>query len=378
MGHAKTLGLVALAVAGSMAFAGGAQAVTLTSPAGTQLGVGTEIHAVSEGHTVLDGSLTVECESTVSGEIDAIVNEIPTGEIDALTFEECTNKRTVTVLDPGSFEIHTAEEGTSGIGTLTSSGAKVTVLAHLPFNITIHCIYTTNETDIGRVTDSANTGGTPKLHIDTAPIERESTDFGCGSTSEWTGSYKFTSPDFLEIENVPGTTLTAPAGETLGVGAELHAENSFEVFFDFQLSVICKSSTLEGEVTDAGGTGTAVTAAVTQLTFEECGTGTVMAIAPGSLEVHAADKGNGTLTWLGGKITWLTHLPFGTTMHCIFSAKTSHLGTLTSSENEEGQTAKVDAEALMQRESTDFGCSTSIGEMTAIYTFTAPDYLDVD
>jgi hypothetical protein len=167
---------------------------TLTAPEGTPIPEATTVEAASEGSTTLDGSLTITCEkSTVKGKVTSKGGN--SGPIESLTFSEC-GTRTVTVLKGGTFTIDFA---TGPDGTLTSDEAETTVLAHLPFSITTHCIYFTEDTDIGRVTGSASTG-TATLHIDSAPIQRRSTDFGCGSTSEWTGSYKFTSPDYLDVD----------------------------------------------------------------------------------------------------------------------------------------------------------------------------------
>jgi hypothetical protein len=77
----------------------------------------------------------------------------------------------------------------------------VTLVAHLPFSITAHCVYFIEDTDIGRLTASGNLShGTPTLHIDSAPIQSRSTDFGCGSTSEWTGSYTVDTPMYMDID----------------------------------------------------------------------------------------------------------------------------------------------------------------------------------
>jgi hypothetical protein len=388
MRHTKTLGLAASALTVLLALTGSAQATILTSPAGTQLGVGAQIHAASEGHTVLDGSLTVECESTVTGEIDEIVNEIPTGAIDELTFDECTNKRTATVLDPGSFEIHTAEEE-SGNGTLTSDGTEVTVLAHLPFSITTHCIFFTENTDIGRVTGSATTEGTATLHIDSAPIERRSTDFGCGSTSEWTGSYEFTSPDFLDIENAPKTTLTSPAGKVLGLGAKFHASakpvseeaSAFEIHLGNSSMpyLRCNSATLQGLIEKYNEKG-AIEGPVQELTPQECSLSTVTVVNPGRFEIQKDSEGvegNGILVSSGLEITVLTHLPFSFTMHCIYKTKNPTLGTLEGNKNLEGNTATVNIEAAIFSPATDFFCGQE-PKLTTRFVFSTPDYLDVD
>ena len=72
MKYAKMLGLLAVAAAALMAFAGVASATTLTSPSGTTYT--STIKATSEGTTTLHNSslgIAVSCEeSTVEGKVE--------------------------------------------------------------------------------------------------------------------------------------------------------------------------------------------------------------------------------------------------------------------------------------------------------------------
>lgn len=205
MKYVKMLGLLAMAAAAVMAFVGSASAATLTSPTGTVLGTGTVIKAAAEGVTKLDGSVDVACnESHVEGTVTNAGGGVPTqtveGNITKLEFTGCA-KDTVNVLAGGSLSIHSLGNGN---GTLTSTGAIVTVQLHrtlLGFPITTHCIYVTNNTHIGTVTGSHNTAsGTATLDIDSALIPQEPTDGACGENAEWTGSYEVTEPDPLYID----------------------------------------------------------------------------------------------------------------------------------------------------------------------------------
>jgi hypothetical protein len=205
MKYAKMLGLLALAAAALMAFAGSASAkTTLTDKVGNVVPLKTVLHSENEGVVKLDGPLVIECsKSTVQGETDdyssAATGETLTGEIDELTFEEC-GSRTITVLKRGTLEIHTEKEIANGNGTLTSSGAEITVLAHLPFNVTVHCRFGTEGTDIGQLTGSKNTGKTATLDI-TGKIPVLTPSFACGENpAQWTGSYSVTSPDYLDVD----------------------------------------------------------------------------------------------------------------------------------------------------------------------------------
>jgi hypothetical protein len=190
MKYVKILGLLAVAAAALMAFAASASATTVTTETvGGAIDTTPTIHAVSEGHAVLENSFAnIECASTVEGTVSSHGSGVTTvGGISTLTFTGCTNGWTVTVNAPGSLEIH----WTSGSnGTLTSSGATVTAVLHTFFG-DVTCRYSTNNTHIGTVT-----GGSPSatLHIE-GSIPFHSGGGLCGEgASRWTGSYTTTRP----------------------------------------------------------------------------------------------------------------------------------------------------------------------------------------
>ena len=196
MKYVKMLGLAALAAA-LMAFvvAGTASATTLTGAGGTTLGTGTSIAAENEGTVTLHPPIgDIECKkSSVSGKTSNAGGagvEVE-GAIEALSFTECN--ATVTVLAKGSLKI----KGTgSNNGSLTSSGTEVTVEF-----AGFHCIFKTSNTGLGTVTGSATTGGNATLDI-SATIPRTGGRSGafCGSTAQWTGAYKVTSPSTLNMD----------------------------------------------------------------------------------------------------------------------------------------------------------------------------------
>jgi cytoskeletal protein CcmA (bactofilin family) len=191
MKYVKMLGLLAVAAAALMAFAGTASA-TLTG--------GTTITAESSS-TQLTGSLTVTCtESEVHGDITSNGADHVEGSISTLTFENCGGD-TVDVLAEGSLTL-TDSGGTTG--TVTSTGASVTILTHRPFLGTIHCIYDTNNTHIGTYTESHhNPGGgaheTATIHANSVNLTRTTTSFGCGTHSTWDGTYAVVSPMTQEL-----------------------------------------------------------------------------------------------------------------------------------------------------------------------------------
>ena len=191
MKYVKILGLLAVAAAAMMAFAGTASATTVTSSAGTT----PTIESGAEGHAVLDNPIAkIECASSVSGKVESHGSGVTAkGNIASLTFGSpvgtCTNDWHVTVVSAGSLEIHSLGNGN---GTLTSSGATVEAT-----RFGVNCRYATNNTHIGTVT----AGEHATLHIQ-ASIPFHSGSFLCGSgATSWTGSYKVASPTNLSIDD---------------------------------------------------------------------------------------------------------------------------------------------------------------------------------
>ena len=194
MRYIKMLGLLAIAAAALMAFAGVASATTVTSPSGT-LYTGA-IVAEGEGHTTLHAAngISVSCPGSVSGTSLTHGSSVTAiGNIATLTFgtagAPCTNSDVVHVSALGSLEIHGLG---SGNGTLTSTGTTVNVTD----NTGVDCGFLTKETDVGTLT-----GGSPAtLDINSAKIPRHSGSILCGATGTWTGSYKVTTPASLFID----------------------------------------------------------------------------------------------------------------------------------------------------------------------------------
>ena len=199
MRYIKMLSLAAVAAAALMAFvgAGTASATELYSSGGT-LGSGTTVHAELEAGTeaILEAGFgTINCDkSSVQGKTSTAGSSSSTvsGPVSVLAFSECTGD-TVTVLKTGSLEIHHIA-GTHN-GTLTSSGAEVTVINHDTGGT--HCIYKTENTDIGTLTGSTTKDAI--LHAD-ATLIRVPTSFLCASEATWKATYKITSPTPLWVQ----------------------------------------------------------------------------------------------------------------------------------------------------------------------------------
>jgi hypothetical protein len=204
MKYAKMLGLLAVAAAALMAFAGSASATTLTSPAGTTLGKGATIHASLKAETeaVLSGTINVKCKkSTVAGEVKTPGSETTTvsGPLSTLTFDEC-NPNTASTVKLGNLEVHTEGASSNGNGTLTASEVEATVLTHTILGTT-HCLYTAENLDIGKVTGSINNGsGNATLTASEVELGRKTTDFGCGEVAKWTATYVVSTPSYLDVD----------------------------------------------------------------------------------------------------------------------------------------------------------------------------------
>jgi hypothetical protein len=203
MKYLKMLGLAALASGALMAFAGAgtASATELTCSAGVMCTAPTTIHAVTEGHAVLDSIIgNIECNGTVSGTASTGSSTTTPSGSGTVTFSNCTEGAIVNVLANGTLEVHTdPANGTTanGNGVVTSNGTQVTV----EFK-NFHCIFETQNTEIGTLTGSVNRGGSTATLDISARIPRVGGRSGifCGSTAPWTGSYEVTTPMYLDVD----------------------------------------------------------------------------------------------------------------------------------------------------------------------------------
>jgi hypothetical protein len=188
MKYVKMLGLLAVAAAALMAFAGPASASTLTSPKGTPMAVPSTIEATST-KTELHGSWsTIACEHSV---VKGTLTENQTkngknafGHITTMHFDKCN----YTVTDPAPEKLGTLEIDKEG--NVYSSGTEIAVHTSVG-----ECVFTTNKTKVGTLTE----GSGAVLDIGSASIPRTGGSFFCGSGGVWTGSYTVTNPTYLEV-----------------------------------------------------------------------------------------------------------------------------------------------------------------------------------
>lgn len=191
MKYIKMLGLLAVAAAAMMAFAGSASAketATVTSPAGTYY-TG-KIHAHTEGHAVLENTSLgskIECTGTVEGEVGKEHGH-EAGAVHP-TFSDCTNSWHVTTIAGGTL---TATDNGNGTADLYSTGATVSTT-----RLGVTCNYLTNNTTVGTLTG----GSMATMHINGAiPIHTGSSGLCGSSPSHWKGSYTVTQPEPLILD----------------------------------------------------------------------------------------------------------------------------------------------------------------------------------
>jgi hypothetical protein len=163
------------------------------------------------------------------------------------------------------------------------------------------------------------------------------------------------------------TTLTSPSGTTYTSTIKASSEGATSLEGAF-VTVTCQKSNVEGKV-EKHGSGVTAGGNISTLTFTECNFPTTV-VKKGSLEIHSAGSGNGTLTGSGSEISIETSL--GT---CVFTTSSTKLGTLTGSTS---KNATLDIEsAAIPRTGGSFLCGSS-GTWTGSYSVTTPSTLTVD
>ncbi|HEY6730860.1 MAG TPA: hypothetical protein VI039_07540 [Solirubrobacterales bacterium] len=197
MKYLKTLGLLILAAAALMAVAASASATQLTSPAGTVY-TGS-VKAENSTPIVLHTNLvSATCTKSV---VEAKVEQhgastTTTGQVTNFALTECSTVD-VFVLKRGVLEFHTDTGAANGNGIATLTGVQITYQITSIFG-NIHCIMEGSVT-LGTVTGSINTPGKTTAEVP-APTVPDPTSVLCPSAVEWTGTYKFTNPHYLDVD----------------------------------------------------------------------------------------------------------------------------------------------------------------------------------
>jgi hypothetical protein len=183
MKYLKMMGLLAVAAVALMAYVGTASAL-ITHPIGTHYNG--QLRATST-HVVTHGSVSTTCKHSFM-EV-TVTNGFTNTHLNALTFGSCEPDKK-SVLTKGSLRFFRS----GGQVFFRSTGLESTVQLHrtiFGFPVTTHCIYKTNETLMGTVTEEASP---PVIHFESAAIPQVATDGACGESSIWTGKYTITSP----------------------------------------------------------------------------------------------------------------------------------------------------------------------------------------
>jgi hypothetical protein len=176
---------------------------------------------------------------------------------------------------------------------------------------------------------------------------------------------------FVGASTASATTLTDENG-AVGVGRTIHANNEGVVRLTTTFKNIeCNTSTVSGEVTNAGGAGVPVSGSINSLTFEGCNC-TVNVISKGNLSINGT-----TVSSNGAEVTASCSTIFGN-VHCIYVTEAgTTLGTLTTS-SVTGGTATLDIEENnIPRLTTNILCAEK-ANWDAKYVVDNPDVLNVD
>ena len=199
MKHVKMLGLLVMAAASLMAFAGSASAevknATLTSPAGTEF-TGT-IHATLEKGTsaLLKAGVEDTCtESTAHGIVTTNNTTHAAGALTAtgtpptgLSFGNCTKHTTVIL--PGSLTI-------KDNGEVFAIGNEVKIV---DTSLGVTCFYGGGASP-GTKIGTLEAGTTAKLKVNTTELPKlPGSNFFCFSKGTWTANYIVTTPDTLLV-----------------------------------------------------------------------------------------------------------------------------------------------------------------------------------
>ena len=172
------------------------------------------------------------------------------------------------------------------------------------------------------------------------------------------------------------TTLTSPAETKVEVGAKLHGENEKgHVKLANPIANIECSSTVEGEITNAGGPGTSVVGKITTLDFTGCtNSWHVTSLASGTLTLTWKANNEGSLSSSGAKVD-TTRL--GVT--CVYETNNTAIGTATdSTATSATATLHVNASIPINGAESSGLCGTGNASWSGSYILTKPDPLFFD
>lgn len=165
------------------------------------------------------------------------------------------------------------------------------------------------------------------------------------------------------------TSVTSPAGTTYTGNLVAEAQGGGIVTHSSAYTFTCQTSVAEGSVQQHGASVTA-SGEIKSWNLSNCNVDLTVK-KRGSLEIHATESGNATVTSSGMEIE-STNTSMG--ISCIFTTNNTDIGLLTGSKT---QNATVDISAQVPRTGGSFFCG-STGELTGKYTITSPSTLYAD
>jgi len=188
----RRLAVVVPVVVAAMAFVPQASGTSLTSPAGTSYTGSVKAESIIQGlYVYSNGTLQETCDSEFDLKAESHGAAVTTlGSVTGFTTSECSLK--ITLLKPGSFEIHTFAEGLAGSGTITWIGPEITVASSLDCKYKLEKAYVANLTGSNRYEGKTAT-------VDFEAIWAPTGGLFCFKT-EWKSFYSVTSPDYLLVD----------------------------------------------------------------------------------------------------------------------------------------------------------------------------------
>ncbi|HEU4738449.1 MAG TPA: hypothetical protein VFS54_05125 [Solirubrobacterales bacterium] len=195
MKNLKTFGFAIAVATALMVFAASASATTLTSPAGTTYTGAVKAESILEGlYVYINGKIEQTCDAEFEWKAEshgaaATVN----GAVTAFSLSECGLK--ITLLKPGSSEVHTLSEGSAGAGSLTWNGVEAT----MPI-LGLDCVYELEKPYVAIIKGSKNAGGKTSLVDFEAHWRYLKGSPFCPKTMEWKSYFQVTSPDYLDVD----------------------------------------------------------------------------------------------------------------------------------------------------------------------------------
>lgn len=230
------------------------------------------------------------------------------------------------------------------------------------------------------VAESAGSGYEPKaVSYEVTGLTKNTTYYFRVTASNASGKANGAEKSF---STATASALTSPAGTALKVGAAISAVDEGEISLkavtgeeEGFMIFLCKNSEFEGEVVENAES--TAKGSLSKLSFAECGNHTVTVLKPGSIEFQSTGGGSGKLLSTGAEITILMHSFLIGTEHCIYNTEGTDIGVFSSSKNT-GSTATVNTEKKsISPVSTGSFCGEK-GKLEGSYSFTTPDYLDID